>query len=421
MTVSTTESRIGYNGNGATTVFAFPYRFLVNTDLVVTLVRADTTQVVQTLNTDYTVTGAGDDAGGTVTMVVPPATGQQLVIVRDVPLTQETDYISGDPFPAETHERALDKLTMISQRLNNLISRSIRLSDADLLVSSTILPAPSPGSSLIWNLTGTGLVNGVSSGSFVGLSPYMEVVLGSVDAAEALTNLTAAADAEVVKLTGAQTVAGVKTFSDKPIIPDGTAAQNPVSKAQLDSEISTEVTNRNSAISAAVSPATIAPTLFVEAGVRVSTSGTSVSFTGIPTWAKRVTMLLKAVSTNGTSRFLVQIGDTGSGSYLSSGYSCLTSGIITPASAQGTQAYTDGASLYGASAAAGAWDARVTFSRLSVSNGTWVFDGLAGLSSNSGLYQIVGGVTVVGVLDKIRLTTAGGNTFDAGQVNVTWE
>lgn len=234
MTVSTTESRIGYNGNGATTVFAFPYRFLTNTDLVVTLVRADTTQVVQTLNTDYTVTGAGDDAGGTVTMVVPPATGQQLVIVRDVPLTQETDYISGDPFPAESHERALDKLTMISQRLENLISRSIRLSDADLLVTSTILPAPSPGSSLIWNLTGTGLVNGVSSGSFVGLSPYMEVVLGSVDAAEARTNLGAAADAEVVKLTGAQTVAGVKTFSSAPKVPDGAAADEPATKGQLD-------------------------------------------------------------------------------------------------------------------------------------------------------------------------------------------
>lgn len=237
MTVSTTESRIGYNGNGATTAFAFPYRFLTNTDLVVTLVRADTTQVVQTLNTDYTVTGAGDDAGGTVTMVVPPATGQQLVIVRDVPLTQETDYISGDPFPAETHERALDKLTMISQRLNNLISRSIRLSDADLLVSSTILPSPIANATLVWNATGTALVNGVGSGEFVGLSPYMEVVLGSVDSAEALTNLGAAADAEVVKLTGAQTVAGVKTFSDRPIIPDGTAAQNPVSKAQLDAAI----------------------------------------------------------------------------------------------------------------------------------------------------------------------------------------
>lgn len=287
MTVSTTESRIGYNGNGATTVFAFPYRFLESSDLTVTLVRADTTQVVQTLNTDYTVTGAGNDAGGTVTMVVPPATGQQLVIVRDVPLTQETDYISGDPFPAETHERALDKLTMISQRLNNLISRSIRLSDADLLVTSTILPAPSPGSSLIWNLTGTAIVNGVSSGSFVGLSPYMEVVLGSVDSAEALTNLGAAADASVVKLTGAQTVAGVKTFSDKPIIPDGTAAQNPVSKAQLDAAVpvgcvqffamSTPPTGWLKANGAAISRTTYA-TLFAAIGTTFGVGDGSTTF-----------------------------------------------------------------------------------------------------------------------------------------------
>ena len=238
MTVSTTESRIGYNGNGATTVFAFPYRFLANADLVVTLVRADTTQVVQTLNTDYTVTGAGDDAGGTVTMVVPPATGQQLVIVRDVPLTQETDYISGDPFPAESHETALDKLTMISQRLNNLISRSIRLSDADLLVSSTILPSPIANATLVWNATGTAIVNGVGSGEFVGLSPYMEVVLGSVDATEARANLGAAAatlDAEVVKLTGAQTVAGVKTFSNGIVLPgNASTALQAVPKQQLD-------------------------------------------------------------------------------------------------------------------------------------------------------------------------------------------
>ena len=411
MTVSTTESRIGYNGNGATTVFAFPYRFLTNTDLVVTLVRADTTQVVQTLNTDYTVTGAGDDAGGTVTMVVPPATGQQLILVRDMPLTQETDYISGDPFPAETHERALDKLTMISQRLESLISRSIRLSDADLLVTSTILPAPSPGSSLIWNLTGTGLVNGVSSGSFVGLSPYMEVVLGSVDAAEALTNLTAAADASVVKLTGAQTVAGVKTFSDKPIIPDGTAAQNPVSKAQLDA-----------AVTAAVVPATLAPTLLVAATPVASTSGTAVSFTGIPSWVKRVTILISAVSTNGTTRLIVQVGDTGSGTYITTGYSCFASAII-PSAAQGTQSYTDGASFYGASTAATVWRGRITFHRVGAASGDWVFEGALTRTDSTGLAHLAGSITVSGALDKIRLTTAapGTDTFDAGEVNVIWE
>ena len=214
---------------------------------------------------------------------------------------------------------------------------------------------------------------------------------------------------------GALTVAGTTTLAG-----NAASALQAVPKQQLDASVSAETAARTAAIAAAVLPSTIAPTLFVEATAQASTSGTAINFTGIPSWAKRVTMLLKAVSTNGTSRLLVQIGDTGSGGYLSTGYSCLTSGII-PASAQGTQSTADGASLYNASAAAGAWDARVTFSRVSAASGNWVFDGTAGLSSNSGLYHMVGGIQISGSLDKIRLTTAGGDMFDAGQVNVTWE
>lgn len=115
MTISTTASRIAYNGNSATTVFSFPYRFLANGDLVVVEVAADGTETVKTISTHYTITGAGDDAGGSVTMLVAPATGTQLVIYRDTEVVQETDYISGDAFPAESHERALDRLTMILQ------------------------------------------------------------------------------------------------------------------------------------------------------------------------------------------------------------------------------------------------------------------------------------------------------------------
>lgn len=411
MTVSTTESRVGYVGNGVTTVFAVPFRFLENSDLIVTLVDASLNQFVKVLDTDYTVAGVGDDAGGSITMMVAPATGQQLVIVREVPVTQETDYISGDPFPAETHERALDKLTMISQRLESLISRSIRLSDADLLVTSTTLPPPSAGRSLIWNSTGTALVNGVPVEGTLAISPYMEALLGSADATEARTNLQAAADAAVVKLTGAQTVAGIKTFSDKPIIPDGTAAQNPVSKAQLDA-----------AVTAAVAPATLAPTLLVAATPVASTSGTAVSFTGIPSWVRRVTILISAVSTNGTTRLIVQVGDTGSGTYITTGYSCFASAII-PASAQGTQSYTDGASFYGASTAATVWRGRITFHRVGAASGGWVFDGALTRTDSTGLAHLAGSIAVSGALDKIRLTTAspGTDTFDAGEVNVLWE
>jgi len=141
MTISTTASRISYNGNGATTAFSFPYRFLTNADLVVIKVAADGTETTLTLNTNYTVTGADDDAGGTVTLSVAPLSGQRVVIYRSVSITQEVDYITGDPFPAETHERALDRLTMVAQQQQDAIDRSAKLSetstaDADTLIAN---------------------------------------------------------------------------------------------------------------------------------------------------------------------------------------------------------------------------------------------------------------------------------------------
>ena len=141
MTISTTTSRISYNGNGVTTVFAFPYRFLANGDLVVLSVSAAGVETTKVLTTDYTLTGAGDDAGGSVTMLVAPASGTRLVIYRDTEVVQETDYISGDPFPAETHERALDRLTMIAQEIGSDADRSIKVPVGDSSSLTTTLPA----------------------------------------------------------------------------------------------------------------------------------------------------------------------------------------------------------------------------------------------------------------------------------------
>src|SRR5574343_1382273 len=141
MTISTTESRISYNGNGVTTVFSFPYRFLANGDLVVLSVSAAGVETTKVLTTDYTLTGAGDDAGGSVTMLVAPASGTRLIIYRDTDIVQETDYISGDPFPAETHERALDRLTMIAQEIGSGTDRSIKVPVGDSSSLSTVLPA----------------------------------------------------------------------------------------------------------------------------------------------------------------------------------------------------------------------------------------------------------------------------------------
>lgn len=143
MTISTTDSRISYNGNGVTTEFSFPYRFLANGDLVVVEVAADGTETVKTITTHYTITGAGDDAGGSVTMLVAPASGTRLVIYRDTEVVQETDYTSGDAFPAESHERALDRLTMILQEKTPGAAgatRAIQIPIGDPTTALTTLP-----------------------------------------------------------------------------------------------------------------------------------------------------------------------------------------------------------------------------------------------------------------------------------------
>ena len=124
--LSTLLNKIQYSPNGTTTQFAFPYLFLVETHLQVTVTETDGTDTLQTLTTDYTVTGEEDPAGGTVTMVTAPASGTILTVARIVPINQLVDYIANDDFPAETHETALDKITMILQQIAEELERSIR-------------------------------------------------------------------------------------------------------------------------------------------------------------------------------------------------------------------------------------------------------------------------------------------------------
>jgi|GEM_PF-2936144 len=159
MTISTTQRKIEYAGNGATTVFAFPYRFLLASDLSAVLVLADESTVPLSQGTDYTVTGAGDDEGGDVTLTVAPALGQRLVLFREVELTQETDYISGDPFPAETHERALDKLTMIDQQLQEQIDRTLIMGISVPDGVDNQLPNPQASTLIGWDESGVALRN----------------------------------------------------------------------------------------------------------------------------------------------------------------------------------------------------------------------------------------------------------------------
>ena len=148
MTVSTETNRQTHAGNGATIVFAVPFRFLDNAHVAVTHRDAAGAETAWAEGTQYTLVGAGEAAGGTLTVITAPtdytpAADESLTVVRDVPLTQETDYVENDPFPADSHERALDKLTMIDQELSEALGRTFSIPVADGFAGSFVLPIDS--------------------------------------------------------------------------------------------------------------------------------------------------------------------------------------------------------------------------------------------------------------------------------------
>ena len=135
MTVSSINTKNSYSANGSLT--AFTYNFPINTTAELKVIErtATGTETVKSLTTHYSITDNGS-AGGTVTFSTAPANGVTVVLLRDTSLTQETDYIANDPFPAETHESALDKLTLQQQELQEELDRSIKLSRTNTMTST---------------------------------------------------------------------------------------------------------------------------------------------------------------------------------------------------------------------------------------------------------------------------------------------
>jgi hypothetical protein len=155
MTVSSTTSKVSYTGNGSTTAFAVPFYFLAAADLQVIL-RSGTTETVQVLTTNYTVSGAGNEAGGTVTMLVAPAAAVTVTIRRNIAATQETDLLPNDRLPAESLETALDKVTMLTQQLGEESARSLKYPASDAVMSAQV-PAASARASKFLSFDANGL------------------------------------------------------------------------------------------------------------------------------------------------------------------------------------------------------------------------------------------------------------------------
>ncbi|MGG7536303.1 hypothetical protein [Rhizobium sp. NLR17b] len=147
-------------------------------------------------------------------------------------------------------------------------------------------------------------------------------------------------------------------------------------------------------------------------GAVVAASGTAIDFTGIPSWAKRITLSFESLSTNGTTGISIQLGD--SGGIESTGYLCGTSN----AQSSTTEFILTG----GSGAAAAAYHGSAVLSLIDAAANKWAMVSAAGRSDVAGIIVLGGSKATSAVLDRIRVKTGNGvETLDAGSINILYE
>ena len=143
-----------------------------------------------------------------------------------------------------------------------------------------------------------------------------------------------------------------------------------------------------------------------------STSGTSIDFTSIPSWVKRITVMLSGVSTNGSSLVIVQLG---------------TGGVPTTSGYQGATnqagSYAQVTTGLGTNNNSGAADTRTGLITITnISSNTWVSSAVVFLNSSAVGGGAAGVISLGGILNLVRITTVNGtDTFDAGTINILLE
>jgi hypothetical protein len=145
-----------------------------------------------------------------------------------------------------------------------------------------------------------------------------------------------------------------------------------------------------------------------------STSGTSIDFTNLPPWVKRITVMFQGTSHSATANILVQLG-TGSTTYTTSGYisgsvNCENAGSTVTSSTSGFVVFT--------SAAAVTISGHMIITNISGNN--WVSSHTTKRNTTNLVFG-GGDVSLGAVLTAVRITTSSTDTFDAGSVNILYE
>lgn len=148
----------------AQATYAYNYRILAATDMAVYFKpsSSSSTETQMTYTTHFSVTDAGQDSGGSViltaaaTALTGYAVNSVLRLQRETDFTQETDYVENDTFPAQTHEDALDKVTMMAQQLSRTNSKYLWI-DEEFSTTTITTVERVAGKYLKWNASGSGV------------------------------------------------------------------------------------------------------------------------------------------------------------------------------------------------------------------------------------------------------------------------
>ncbi len=194
-TVSSTSPRNDYVGTGSVSAYDYTFRIFANSDLRVTTQTSAGVVTALVLTTDYTVTGANNPNGGTITLVAGNlASGTTLTIRSDRTPRQDTNLRNQGSFSASTHETKFDELTRYAQQLRDVLSRSIHFPETETGTdASTTLPSATLRASKFLAFDGSGNVT-TASGTSANLGPvssYIDTLLDDASASAARTTLGA--------------------------------------------------------------------------------------------------------------------------------------------------------------------------------------------------------------------------------------
>lgn len=216
MTIATEVKRVVQVGTGSTNTFYFnaPVKDLDG----LAVYTYDTTTQIQTTQTrggggtyDYTIAINPSTEFATITLNTAPPATVRVVILRDINITQEVDYVEGDPFPAETHEGALDKLTLIATMLQEQSDRSLKVIESSATVGLTVDELVGDKSLIVR-----------SDGSGVAMGPDItEISSAAANAASALASANTASSAATTATNAAVTAVNAQQSIKLPTITAG--------------------------------------------------------------------------------------------------------------------------------------------------------------------------------------------------------